>query len=274
MELVVFDLDGTLLNKKSMISDYTRETLSLLRDKGIAYTLATGRALHAADVLLEGHGFDLPHIYKNGVFIWNPSEQRYSKSHLLRLDEIEHVLQVFFDQEVTPFLFTLEPGDKHAVYHSPLKNDTEKKLVEAFRKERGLPVRPLSEVPALAEITNISSLGDGSAIDVIAEHIADEPDLVAYRGIAIEDENLCWLDVHHSDGSKGGAVAALKRELGAKRVICFGDSDNDLSMFALADESYAPENAKPAVRDAATAVIGHHDEDGIARFLRERFELS
>ena len=57
------------------------------------------------------------------------------------------------------------------------------------------------------------------------------------------------------------------------RVICFGDSDNDLSMFALADECYAPSNAKDAVKSVATAVIGHHDEDGIAAFLRQRFDL-
>ena len=61
--------------------------------------------------------------------------------------------------------------------------------------------------------------------------------------------------------------------LGIRRVICFGDNDNDLSMFALADESYAPENANDAVKRAATAVIGHHDDEGIARFLRKRFAL-
>ena len=44
-------------------------------------------------------------------------------------------------------------------------------------------------------------------------------------------------------------------------------------MSAEADEAYAPENAKPQVKEAATAVIGHHDEDGIAAFLRQRFEL-
>jgi hypothetical protein len=27
------------------------------------------------------------------------------------------------------------------------------------------------------------------------------------------------------------------------------------------------------VQAAATSVIGHHDEDGIARFLRNRFDL-
>ena len=30
MELVVFDLDGTLLNRDSEISDYTSETLALI----------------------------------------------------------------------------------------------------------------------------------------------------------------------------------------------------------------------------------------------------
>ena len=71
----------------------------------------------------------------------------------------------------------------------------------------------------------------------------------------------------------GAAVASLRNQLGAERVVCFGDSDNDLSMFELADESYAPDNAADHVKSAATCVIGHHDEDGIARFLRERFDL-
>ena len=65
----------------------------------------------------------------------------------------------------------------------------------------------------------------------------------------------------------------LKEMLGLERVICFGDSENDLSMFEAADESYAPENAKDELKSAATAVIGHHDDEGIARFLRERFNL-
>jgi hypothetical protein len=44
-------------------------------------------------------------------------------------------------------------------------------------------------------------------------------------------------------------------------------------MFDYADEAYAPANANDNVKSAATAVIGHHDEEGIARFLRERFAL-
>jgi Cof subfamily protein (haloacid dehalogenase superfamily) len=273
MDLIVFDLDGTLLNRRSEISPFTRDTLRALADRGIAYTVATGRALHGAVDIIDGHGFTLPQAFKNGVMIWNPQSRSYSQRYLLTLDEIQHVAEAFLAQSITPFLFTLEPGDRHAVYPPPLKNPIEHKLVDSFSRERDLPIRPIGELPAEADITNISAIGPQRSIRAVADMIAGEPNLVAYMGNAIEDKRLSWIDVHHESGSKGGAVELLKRDLGFTRVVCFGDSDNDLSMFALADEAYAPLNAKETVKRAATAVIGHHDEDGIARFLRRRFQL-
>ena len=273
MELIVFDLDGTLLNSKSEVSGHTRETLQQLSRRGIAYTVATGRTLHAARDLLEGHGFTLPHIYKNGVVIWQPDGDQYSHSNLLTNPEIRHILEAFTEQTVSPFVFTLEPGDYHAVYHPPLRTAAERRLSGVLARDRGLDVLPIARMPAAADITNISALGDRTAIEAVVELVREEDHLVAYAGTAIEGEGLHWVDIHHSAASKGGAVEQLKADLGVSRVICFGDSDNDLSMFALADESYAPSNAREAVKAAATAVIGHHDEDGISMFLRERFKL-
>ena len=273
MELVVFDLDGTLLNRDSLISDYTRETLVLLRERNIAYTVATGRTLHASRKLLEGQNFTMPHIYKNGVMIWHPKEEYYSQKYLLTEREVSRVLAAFIEQQVTPFIFTLERSNRHAVYHPPIRSEVEVRLVEELSINRGLPVLPASDLPGDAEITNISALGPLAAIERLATLVASESHLVAYRGTGMQTENVHWLDIHHSEGSKGAAVAQLKRDLGVKRVICFGDSDNDLSMFAQADEAYAPENSIPEVKAAATETIGHHDEDGIARFLRQRFSL-
>lgn len=273
MDLIVFDLDGTLLNKSSKITAYTQETLRRLTAEGIAYTVATGRALHGAIDILDGHGFLLPQIYKNGVMIWNPDLDSYSTSHLLTLDEIGHVAEAFLEKDVTPFFFTLEPGNRHAVYHPPVRQKAEYKLIRSFEKERNLPVLPIADLPADADITNISAIGPDIAINAVAEMVETEEHLVAYMGVAIEDRRLNWIDIHHHSGSKGGAVTLVKEELGFKRVICFGDSDNDLSMFQTADEAYAPENAKEHIKSAATSVIGHHDADGIARFLRERFAL-
>jgi HAD superfamily hydrolase (TIGR01484 family) len=258
MDLLVFDLDGTLLDAGSEVSAHTRETLRLLRRRGIAYTVATGRTLHAARDLLHGHGFSLPHIYKNGVVIWRPQSDAYSHSNLLTNPEIRSVVTACSTVGVSPFIFTLESGNRHAVYHPPLSTEAEHRL---------------AEMPALAAITNVSALGARAAIESITQHVECEDHLVAYAGAALEGDGLLWVDIHHSAASKGGAVAQLKLDLGVSRVICFGDSDNDLSMFAVADESYAPSNAREVVRAAATAVIGHHDEDGISHFLRERFEL-
>lgn len=273
MDLIVFDLDGTLLDASSRISDYTRETLSRLSDRGILYTVATGRALHASREILHGHGFRLPQAYKNGVLIWNPDREDYTQHNFLTLSEIQHVLEAVLAQGVTPFMFTLEAGNRHAIYHPPVRTAAEIQLADDFRRRPGVQVSPASDMPADAEITNVSALGEASAIDRIAYLIRDEPELVAYYGPAIEGDGLKWIDIHHKRASKGNAVDVLRRELNATRVLCFGDSDNDLSMFATADEAYAPENASAEIRAAATAVIGHHDADGIARFLRERFGL-
>ena len=273
MELIVFDLDGTLLNKSAEISSYTRETLSRLSDRGIAYTIATGRTLHASRTILDGHGFHLPQAYKNGVMIWDPETDVFSHQNYLTLSEIEHVLDAILAQRITPFIFTLEPGNRHAVYHPPLQTDIERQLAEDFSKRRGVDVLPAARMPAAADITNISALGIPAAIDPVEDMVLSEPDLVAYAGTALEGAELKWIDIHHSEASKGGAVEILRSQLGASRVICFGDSENDLSMFTCADECYAPENAKPQIKEVASAVIGHHDEDGIARFLRQRFSL-
>lgn len=273
MELIVFDLDGTLLNRQSTISDFTRETLELLSKREIAYTIATGRTLHGARAILEGHRFDLPQAYKNGVMIWHPGERRFSSSMTLTASELENIVRACIQRGVTPFVFTLDEDDESTVYHPVLQTDADLELVRVLGLEGNIGIRALEELPADAVVTHVNSIGAPAAIEAVVHSVADEPHLVAYSGLAREGADWRWLDVHHSNASKGGAIKTLKELLGLERVICFGDSDNDLSMFETADESYAPANANDAIKSAATAVIGHHDEEGIARFLRERFEL-
>ncbi len=273
MELIVFDLDGTLLNRASEISDYTSDTLRLLSERNIAYTVATGRTLHGARAVLEGHRFELPQAYKNGVMIWHPEEQRLSSGAMLTRDELDVVVHSCIQQILAPLVFTLDAVHGSTVYHPAPRSDIESALLRSFVTEERINARPLDELPANASISHVNAIGPGRAIEAVVASVSDEPHLVAYSGVAIEGEDWRWIDIHHSDASKGGAIRTLKKLLGLERVICFGDSDNDLSMFKAADESYAPENANSELKSAATAVIGHHDEEGIARFLRERFRL-
>ena len=273
MELVVFDLDGTLLNRDSEISDYTSETLRLLTENDIAYTVATGRTLHGARAILDGHSFALPQAYKNGVMIWHPETRRYSSGATLTPDELDSVVSACVAQRLTPFVFTLDEDQDSTVYHPPIVSEIERDLVDAVSIEEHKRICALDDLPRDATVTHVNAIGAREAIGAVLNSVDEEPHLVAYSGIARDGEQWRWLDVHHSDASKGGAVETLKILLGIERVICFGDSDNDLSMFGAADESYAPANANDRIKSAATAVIGHHNEEGIARFLRERFAL-
>lgn len=273
MDLLVFDLDGTLLNADSKLSPFTRDTLTMLRENGIAYTVATGRTLYEARELLAGVDFERPQIYKNGVVIFNPQFNTYSHRYLLTNSEIAHVIHAILRQDVRPFVFTLNENDQHAVYHAPNLNAKEQQLADMIEKKRGVPVRPLAQLPGDCDITNISAISSPEQVIAVTRLIANEPHLVSYCGPAMEGSGLYWLDVHHRDGSKGAAVDTVREELGVTKVICFGDSDNDLSMFTRADESYAPENAKPVIKDAATGIIDHHDADGVARFIRDKYDL-
>ena len=161
-----------------------------------------------------------------------------------------------------------------SVYHPALQSAAEERLIHNLGIEDNISAHALDELPADAAITHVNAIGSSEAIKAVLNNVTDEPNLVAYSGVAWEGRQWRWLDVHHSDASKGGAIEIMKELLGIERVVCFGDSDNDLSMFEMADESYAPANANDAIKAAATAIIGHHDEEGIARFLRERFKLA
>ncbi len=273
MELVVFDLDGTLLNNQAKISPFTRDTLQRMTQKGIAYTVATGRTFHSASTIIAGHNFVLPHIYNNGVLIWHPDTERFSLDNCLSLEVAHTVVNSIHCEHATPFISATNDEQQHFVFHPELRNEVEKNLLTNFKERRNIHVLPIADMPDNLHITNISMIGPAIEVDETQQYINTQQHLVAYSGPAVEGQNYKWIDIHHRQANKGSAIQQLCEQLNSTRVICFGDSDNDISMFAAADESYAPENAKEAVKAAANDVIGHHNEDSVAKFLRQRFDL-
>jgi len=274
MDLVVFDLDGTLLNADHEISPRTARALLELTDQGVAYTVATGRSLHSARDVMNGHTFSRPQVFRNGVMTWNPATQVLLRHNCLTLAELEHVITSIFAQNVSPFIATIEPGDRHGIYHPPVTREIERGLANYYARSSGVVVKPLAELPADADIVGISAIGKRSAIDRIAVLIESEEHLIAYAGTALEGGVWRWIDIHHSDATKGNAVNRLRDELGISRVLCFGDGQNDLSMFEIADESFAPSSAADEIKSFASEVIGHHNEDGVANYLAGRYSLS
>ncbi len=272
MDLIFFDLDGTLLNESSVISPFTKETLGLLKEKNIAYTVATGRTMLSAKTILQGHDFDLPQIYTNGVTIWDPLNSQLTLENLLTTDEIATVVDAALSQGITPFVHAIDQAN-HFIFHAPPQHRVERDLIDKHYAGTEAKLLPLDVLQHDSQVTNISMIGSAADITNVWKSVISHPNLVTYSGPAIEGDSFRWMDIHHCLASKGAAVNTLKTQLGASNIICFGDGDNDLSMFELADESYAPQNARDSVKQSASAVIGHNHKDGIAHFLRERFAL-
>lgn len=74
-----------------------------------------------------------------------------------------------------------------------------------------------------------------------------------------------------SDVSKGRALAEVASILGtnAKEFVAIGDSENDVSTFAAAGESYAVANADTAATEAADHVLTNGYMDGTVAVLEE-----
>lgn len=272
MDIIFFDLDGTLLNAQSEISPFTRETLALLKKNNIAYTVATGRSMLSAKTIIAGHDFSLPHIYNNGVTVWDPSNDAISFENLLTTDEIKVITHAAISRGITPFVNTVEKH-QHFIFHSEPRHQVEKDLIAKHFQRTDARLLAIEALPSDSAVTNISMIGQAEDINAIYQQLNQHEHLIAYSGPAHEGGNFRWMDVHHCLANKGDAVISLSKQVAASNIICFGDSDNDMSMFELANESYAPANAKAPIKEKASAVIGHHDEDGIAKFLRERFSL-
>ena len=79
-----------------------------------------------------------------------------------------------------------------------------------------------------------------------------------------------WVEICPRNCTKAKAILKMKERCGFKKLIVFGDSVNDLSMFRAADEAYAVAGALDEVKAAAMEVIGSNDDDAVAKKIMEK----
>jgi hydroxymethylpyrimidine pyrophosphatase-like HAD family hydrolase len=84
-----------------------------------------------------------------------------------------------------------------------------------------------------------------------------------------------FIEYMSADASKGRGLKKLAGRWGIAKedIVVAGDHLNDLTLFAEAGFSIAPQNAQPAVREAASCVCGSNAEDGVAKKLAKIFEV-
>lgn len=269
--LYVTDLDGTLLDTDSRVSERSARIISDLVSDGAMITVATARTPATAEGLLRDTYTTLPAIVLTGAAMWDRELRRYRHPLFLDDDSAAAVLAEFRRADVHPFIFTLCADGLLHVYH----NGPMVKPAEEFMRERAnLELKKFHiDDPAIERASSVPStvlyfaMGKAETVYPLAERLRTLVDCAVYSYLDIFSPDVAVIEVFGANVSKASAIKRLARSVGARRVIVFGDSTNDLPMMATADVAVAVENAIPEVKRAADIVIGRNNSDAVARFI-------
>jgi Cof subfamily protein (haloacid dehalogenase superfamily) len=265
--LYVSDLDGTLLNPATAISPYTARTINALIEKGLLFTYATARSLATAGVVTRPLQLRLPVILNNGVFLTDPATGEILHATTLPEDQASRVLAIIARHQVPALVYALLDGRERVSWLGAWENAGVRSYVADRPGDERL--RRVEDMAALGagEIYYIAMIEEETEARRLESLFAGEDNLTCLLTNDIYHREEWWLELYHRDASKAAAVETLRQKIGAERVVCFGDGINDLPLFRACSEAYAMGNAHPLVKQAATAVIGRNDEDGVARWL-------
>ncbi len=105
------------------------------------------------------------------------------------------------------------------------------------------------------------------------EHLAvfKKLDICSKNILTVLDAGEGWIEVVYRQNTKGNAIRKVIGKLNwdKKDTICFGDSENDLSMFEVCQLGVAVRNAQDVVKEKAVYVIDSPDENEVAWAVSE-----
>ncbi len=256
--LLVFDLDGTLLDTSHRLPASISNSLLQLRESGVEITLATGRIFAAASPFIRQLRVQTPAILYNGALISTPTGEVLFESRLDRRAACDALL-LARSYPVHPQLY-LKPDDGffYAREVTP--------PIEAFAAKDGIPPVVVGDLASYLDKVR----KDPMKLLIIGER----EDLIslrnAYRRIHPRPECVLsehnFLEILAPSVSKGDALRRLSAMLTIplEETVAFGDNLNDLEMLLTAGTGVAMASAPEEMRQKADLVV-----DDLARFLEQ-----
>jgi len=260
---VISDLDGTLLNSDHQISDYTKEIIKEVIDKGVKFYIATGR--HHMDVFAIKKTIELDTILitSNGARVHDENNKEiFAKN--LPLELSKEILKIKFDNVHT----NVYAGDNWYL-------EEEVDWAKEFHSESGftyskVDFKDLEETP----ITKFFYLHEDPKVIKDIERFFNEN--YKDRVHVVRSLPIC-LEVMNKDVSKGKAITeVLKKEgIDLSEAISFGDGLNDFEMLSITGKAFIMGNGSKTLKEALphVEVIESNVEDGVAKKLKEIFEI-
>ena len=263
VQLVLSDVDGTLLTSDGALTDASVDAVHALHASGVAFTVTSSRPPQGLAMLIEPLAIDVPiGAFNGGVFV--DSALRVIDQHPLALGVVAQVVAMLDDAGLSPWVYT---GTTWFV-----------------RDADGPHVQHESDVTQLVPTVTddlVSALGDGAGDAAKVVGVSDDHPLVAAaeasvsaalgEAVSATRSQTYYLDVTNPAANKGEVVDYLARVLAipAAAIATIGDGGNDTLMFARSGISIAMGNASDEVKGTATLVTAANDDDGFARAVHE-----
>ena len=262
-DAIVIDVDGTLLDSDKQISEKTVETIVDAQKRGKKIAIASGRSIagirkNASKIQLEKFGGFV--IAYNGTTVVNCKTGEYNQ--MVPGEILEPVYKEAVKAEVSI-----------AVY-----NDAEKELIAANGVTRYIDADARACDVAIRETDDFVKVVNFGFNKIM---LSGEPDSMKniekhMREMFGDKVNVFRSDPHFVEllpkyVDKGVAVEKLMRylDINREKVICVGDSINDMPMLRYAGMGVAMGNAQDKVKQAADYVTLSHNEDGVANVINK-----
>lgn len=253
-----FDIDGTILDEHNHIPQSTVEGIHKLQAKGNYAFLCTGRArAHVQRKELLDIGFD-GIVSGCGTMVEFQDEVLYYKK--LEHSLVQKTVAFFKENQVAAIM--------EGRYHLYLDDDDfcGDPFAARLRRELKDELLPIYGSEPEWEVSKFSCVTARADMALIKQELEKEYDLILHSSMIME--------AVPKGCSKGTGMLKICERLGidVADTYAFGDSANDLQMFAAAGISIAMGNGSEEIKRIASYVTGSIHEDGIYHAL-EHFSL-
>ena len=184
----------------------------------------------------------------NGTMIYDYPNDRLVSMETLTGDIFTPLTKIYAQFHELIKNVTVFNGDSDTVIEGDAV-DFEQQLQNALKK------------PVLKVIIRAKRLYEDGELEIIRRILGDEFEQARSWSIGLEIQN--------KGKNKGKAAKRIAELAGAKTLICVGDYENDLSLLAAADISYAVDNALPSVKAIAHRQTVSVENGAIAAIIQE-----